>query len=517
MKMSLKRFSPLLIICLVLETQIYSGFGVEPKILHIGQFSVIDAYSRMLKKHEDLPIDIEQPPVYMATFSNNFLEEKFKPYNRLSSTRVAVAACLDGNPIPHYLHLLYIVEFCPETLPKEIHEALIRLYPDIDLSNGPFEGLKTKGFENFFITSCAFFGGADFNGPKFGDDFVIIPFGFIGPNIDQGTRDVYAGLFNSNGILLTSNLRLNTFYNLRGTPMTLGFTLCNTGDSFQSGYVAIIIPSERKILITHILITNQKAKIYNIADSFVQSVNFTGLLTELTSRAKSYSDPDRQILEQVASSLATLSGNLYEVHGPNIFYSKNFIPIEKSTASYLLAGEFQAIGVVIPPTLFFGIECCDENKHSIPSCRLTCIGETETHLIYPCTATEKVICVNDASKWELKSNRCVVFSTDNGFGKSRISPDSDIVYDIVNIEKCDQFWKIYLSKEIGRNYLKGTKVSEHVYAPRCLYLIKKSVIPNEWTKCIGPFDGNICPPKAKYMRFFVTCDAGIQFKNVELK
>ncbi len=547
----MRNFLSLSTMFLFLITQPYFSFGTEPKAFHFGQCTIAYTYSKFLAMNE-MPLDIEQPPIYIATFNREFSDfvRETKPRHGLSSMRIAIATRLDG--IPHFLHLLYTIEFCPEkinNLPKAIRDALAKLYPGIDLRSGLFAGLKEQGVIDIFITSCAFFGGPEFSGPELSSDYKIMPFGFLGlqPEYVHPTsttyrsqlfimedyipyKGVFIGLFGANGIKpshdnpLTENILVyeNLYYKPNDSnSRTLGFTLCSD-NNFQTCYIVAVTADKKRILVTDVLITNKRSKTYEFAEAFRHSTkSFTALLRQLELYALTHNSGDREVLGHNDHSIATLSGNLYEMYGSDRFSSQEFIEV-KENATYLLTGEFQMLGISTN-LLSFGLELCDEEKRPISTYSINCIDGTKTKLVSSCIPTDTVVSVEDASKWELTPNRCIAFDTVDS-ERCGDTQNFNIVSCCINkIEKCDHFWKIYLSKEIGKNYSANTKISEHIREERYLHYLKKaSTIPKTWTKYSGYIEGSQIHSKAKYIRYFILSDSTtpksiLQFKNVELK
>jgi len=218
----------------------------------------------------------------------------------------------------------------------------------------------------------------------------------------------------------------------------------------------------------------------------------------------------------------SLSGS--QMVGYNILFGPDFIPVGPDS-SFELSGEFISVGTT-PSTVYFGVDCCDKDKRSIPTCSFSYYPGTETKLINPCTSTDTAIIVEDASRWKPNRNGCIAFDIDDS---GRDLPNYNTSsFGITAVRQLgERRWEIQLSGQIGKTYPADTKIREHLSTGGYVYCgIHGLTIPSDWTRYTGMVSsssgGCRLYPFTKYIRIVIlgnyhqSQSSILQFRNIRL-
>ena len=611
-KKIIRKNSVFVIIYLALASYISSSFGVEPTAVLSGETHMMHSlFEKHAKAKPSLDFSSDRR-IYLATFGTSFLGAKYGSCCGLSSTRIAIAQYFRGRQ--NFLTPCYVLEFCPkkiDKLPESIKFALAKCYniknlQGIDL----FNELQKKGVEDIFITASAF-GLDEIKGMV--PNFDIIPHGFVGWNYsipdnriveedfyqieardERFEADVLIGLFDSCGVVpgvinpIRENNLTEQHLSFHGRYTDDMFT-CRFSDSAIIGSFYIVVVAQKRILISQVLVVNQKSISDEIARIFLDLTSFKESLKVFMTYSKTlHAYQNSQALAHTFRSVASLSGNddiqyqyqcqaqnsaslhsqaysypeesfstgleesynimmksslinsekIYEMKGPGRFVSPGLFPVEKDS-TFEISGQFRSTGS-IPSLIFIGLSCYNEEKQLIPTHSFRHIEKTETKLVRPCTSTDKVIVVEDASNWKSNTSCCIAFNIDDSGQYGDIPNFETSSFGIGKIVGSDHLWEIHLLREIGKKYSTNTKIREHISVGGYLHLREHiseeeylyyggrigAIVPNAWTKytsTIGIHGYQGFYPKTKYMKIFILGNYGqnsasvLDFKDIELK
>ncbi len=180
---------------------------------------------------------------------------------------------------------------------------------------------------------------------------------------------------------------------------------------------------------------------------------------------------------------AETDAKTYTLTGHNYVYSKKIYKIDP-TKKYVLKGKFRNLNDK-PAPLYFGLILCDaKNKYLSPHMVNPVVG-TETKLAAACKKTDKVLKLQDASKWKKYSAAGVAFEADLS-GKYADLPTKNTSTlssrGITSIKKVGNIWEVTLKGPVGKDYPAGTAVREHLLYGGYMYCAASNSRPGKEMK-----------------------------------
>ena len=172
--------------------------------------------------------------------------------------------------------------------------------------------------------------------------------------------------------------------------------------------------------------------------------------------------------------------NVLQIKGVHVLLSQPMLEI-KSGKSYKLSGYFRK-GKNSPDSLFyFGVACYDKNKKVIGTYNFVTVPKTETELVAPCHASEQVVKVKDAAKWQRSKYLSVVFQIDDSGKFADLPNDHIALRGIEKVEAEKNYYKVTMGGNSDRDYPAGTKVRLHTDSATFAYAAAdRQVVPNDW-------------------------------------
>lgn len=158
-------------------------------------------------------------------------------------------------------------------------------------------------------------------------------------------------------------------------------------------------------------------------------------------------------------------------------------------ATYKLSGKFKRSPSAPPkPLLFFGLEALDKQGRGISSPAVFIYPETETELTSDLPAKGTGVTVRDASKWNTKSNACVIaFNVKDNLADL---PNFSYSTNIKKIERKDNAWLITLAQPAWAGFKAGTKVRQHSHGLGRIYCAAnyRQIVWDDWHE----INGTVC-------------------------
>ncbi len=195
-------------------------------------------------------------------------------------------------------------------------------------------------------------------------------------------------------------------------------------------------------------------------------------------------------------------------------------------ATYRLSGKFRRTAPDGGKNLlFFGAEALTEKGRAIGSPTVFIYPGTETELVADMPKGAISATVKDASKWNTKSNACVIaFNAENNLADL---PNFQYSPNIKQIEEKDGNWLITLAGPTSTGFKAGTKVRQHSHGPgRCYFAASyRQVAGEEWKEVSGTISGiaEHGAPLNKWWKgtasakVIISSAPGVAFKDIRLE
>ena len=230
--------------------------------------------------------------------------------------------------------------------------------------------------------------------------------------------------------------------------------------------------------------------------------------------------------EGCTGTYTKVQDNLFKCKGPSGSFVTDYIPVIPGK-TYKLSGEFKSLGKN-ESTLCFGLEPYTKNKSAISRASIYYSKGSETELVRACKATDKVLYVKNAENWTPYLYSCAAFDVDDS-GNLKDLPNFNLSsFGVEKIEQVGENWGIYFSKEIGKNYAKGTKIREHTSGGGLFSAAVSQAVPDNWTKYEGItansrsiISNSDMYPGAKYVKILIITSgtnksSSVLFKDIKL-
>lgn len=205
---------------------------------------------------------------------------------------------------------------------------------------------------------------------------------------------------------------------------------------------------------------------------------------------------------------------------------KDTLPVD-TNKTYILSGEFKGTGAT-GAICHFGLQCLNDKEQKIHPRYINMHPYTDTELVAPCTYSDKVLKVKNASKWITGPYVCVAFEAKP---KGEDLPNNNISrgWGVTKVEKKDTFWEITLKNPCGKEYPAGTKLREHKDSYLLNYVAGSLKSSDKWQAFSGKITGvtSNCGvhnmfrlgTKTVQIRFLLNYNkvknAGFLFKNIK--
>lgn len=154
----------------------------------------------------------------------------------------------------------------------------------------------------------------------------------------------------------------------------------------------------------------------------------------------------------------SLKNGVLTIRGRVTLVSRESFDIDPGK-TYTLTGSFKAAGSE-SAKLYFGFSQYDKNGKDIQTINTDTIPWTDTVLLKPVKAADKVLVVNNAMKWKKFSTCVIACNTSSDF---KDLPNFNILEIPVKMtkKKSMQEWEIILAKSAGVNLPAGTNIRQH--------------------------------------------------------
>jgi hypothetical protein len=158
---------------------------------------------------------------------------------------------------------------------------------------------------------------------------------------------------------------------------------------------------------------------------------------------------------------------------------KKIFPVD-TTKSYRISCEVKSIDKNIAGNVRVGVMPRNAKKTGAAVSGLKPVSGTEAQVVSLVTATDKVIKVDDASKWKKVASR-IVYDADPS-GQLRDLPNFDFVKARpVSWEKKGDIWEIKLARPAGVELSAGTVIRQHYDGRNAIFSNAKK-LSTEWQK-----------------------------------
>ena len=154
----------------------------------------------------------------------------------------------------------------------------------------------------------------------------------------------------------------------------------------------------------------------------------------------------------------SLEGEILEVQGRVTLLSKEIFDVHPDK-TYTLTGSFKAGGGE-GSKLYFGFSQYDAQGNSIQTLNTDTIPWTDTVLLKPAKAADKMLVVKNAMKWKKFTTCVIAYHTSTDF---KDLPNFNILENSVKTikKKSINEWEVTLSKSVGIDLPAGTNIRQH--------------------------------------------------------